>query len=57
MPDAVPLRPTLLPCPTCGALVLVRLWHGARRDTPPRWEELDVPLTPVTGEEHVCPTP
>lgn len=52
--DAFPLLPTLEPCPDCGLLVLVRVWHFASTDTPPRWDTLSVPRTPLRGEVHVC---
>jgi hypothetical protein len=53
-PDVYPLRPALEPCPTCGVLVCVRLWHFSRPGVPGRWEELAVPQAPVLGEAHVC---
>lgn len=51
---AEPPRPTFAPCPSCGALVLLRSWM-----TPPRaegyWKEYVLPLMPVEGYEHRCP--
>lgn len=52
-------------CPQCGALTLVRVWHGSlssleareRGDTERKaahWEELAVPLSPVFGLPHQC---
>ena len=44
---------TFVPCPTCGLLVCVRVWHHGDKDTPPAWRESKA-LNPVTGTRHVC---
>lgn len=50
--DTLPLLPTTAPCPTCGVLVRVRIWHGDAR--PQRWEALAVPQTLLLGLPHHC---
>lgn len=57
MPDPVaPLnaQPSFTPCPTCGALVLTRVWVSATKHTPGTWRTLPEPVTPALGLPHVC---
>jgi hypothetical protein len=49
------LARTLQPCPTCGAVVCVRVWVMAEGQRTGKWAELPVPVSPVLGEDHVCP--
>ena len=48
------LRPTAEHCPHCGVFVQVRHWVMATEETPGRWEEETVPLSPVCGIPHRC---
>ena len=54
MPDLLALHPTMAPCPTCGQMTLLRVFHHGSKIAPPRWEVLSPPQTPLTGQAHVC---
>ena len=49
-----PLQPTLALCPHCHGCVLVCIWHGGTKTTPPRMERLPEAWAPVTGDLHRC---
>ena len=47
----------LAPCPACGAVVLVHVWHHSTTTTPGHFSRYEQPRTPVCGEMHRCGTP
>ena len=55
-PTADPINPqtSFTPCPTCGALVLTRVWVSATKDAPGYWRPLPEPVTPALGVPHRC---
>jgi hypothetical protein len=46
-----PLQFSVMPCPTCGRIVLMRVWNKGN------WAALPDVQEPVTGGQHVCAVP
>jgi hypothetical protein len=59
--------PGFVLCPTCDQLTLTRVWvHGKaavkkgkvviEEAIASHWKTLDVPIRPITGDDHLCAT-
>jgi hypothetical protein len=49
-------RTAFTTCPSCGCLTLTSVWTRQGGEGQPGWQDLPVPLTPVMGDVHACPS-